>query len=429
MDHVISLILGGGAGTRLLPLTQYRSKPAVPIGGKYRLIDVPISNCVHSEMDRIYVLTQFNSVSLHRHIRQTYNFDLFSKGFVEVLAAQQTPGDDTDWYQGTADAVRKQIRFLKEPGLRFVLILSGDQLYRMDYRQMLSTHINSGADVTLSTIPVDAQAARGFGIMQVNDSGRVTDFVEKPATDAALASVRTPSEWIDEHGVQSNGREYLASMGIYLFNRDLLVDLLESSDHDDFGKHIFPMAMKHHHVQTHLFDGYWEDIGTIKAFFDSNLALADANPPFSFASHKWPIFTRPRFLPSTHFDSCTVSRSLIADGCTIGPGSVIENSVIGVRTQIGSNVTIRNSVVMGADFYVQDRHLPNDVIGIEDGVLIDGALVDKNVRVGKNSRIVAEEAADGDGDYDHVAVRDGIVVVKKGAKIPADWTFKNRTAS
>lgn len=426
MDHCISLILGGGKGTRLLPLTQYRSKPAVPIGGKYRLIDVPISNCIHSDINRIYVLTQFNSVSLHRHIRQTYNFDLFTKGFVEVLAAQQTPGEDTDWYQGTADAVRKQIRFLKEPGVRFVLILSGDQLYRMDYREMLNTHINSGADVTLSTLPVSAADARGFGIMQLDDTGRVTDFVEKPQTDEALASVRTPAAWIDERGIQSKGREYLASMGIYLFDRDLLVDLLESTDHDDFGKHIFPMAIRQHHVQTHLFDGYWEDIGTTRAFFDANLALADANPEFSFASHKRPIFTRPRFLPSTRFDSCTVSRSLIADGCIIGPGSVIENSVIGVRTQIGSNVTIRNSVVMGADFYSEDRHMAADEIGIADGVLIDGALVDKNVKIGEGAQIIASEAAGGDGDYDHVAVRDGIVVVKKGAKIPPGWTFTNR---
>jgi len=426
MDHCISLILGGGKGTRLLPLTECRSKPAVPIGGKYRLIDVPISNCLHSGVNRIYVLTQFNSVSLHRHIRQTYNFDLFSKGFVEVLAAQQTPGTDTDWYQGTADAVRKQIRFLKEASIRFVMILSGDQLYRMDYREMLNTHINSGADVTLSTLPVNAEDARGFGIMQLDDDGKVKDFVEKPQTEEALASVRTPAAWIDAHGVQSKGREYLASMGIYLFNRDLLVDLLESTDHDDFGKHIFPMAIQKHHVQTHLFDGYWEDIGTTKAFFDANLALAAPEPEFSFAGHKRPIFTRPRFLPCSRIDSCNISRSLIADGCIIGPGTTIENSVIGVRTKIGSNVTIRNSVVMGADFYPEDRHMPADAIGIADGVTIEGGLVDKNVRIGANARIVANEAGDGDGDYDHVAVRDGIVVVKKGAKVPPGWTFTDR---
>jgi len=428
MNHLISLILGGGAGTRLLPLTQYRSKPAVPIGGKYRLIDVPISNCIHSGMERIYVLTQYNSVSLHRHIRQTYKFDLFSKGYVEVLAAQQTPGADTDWYQGTADAVRKQMRFLKEPGLKYVLILSGDQLYRMNYMEMVNTHVNSGADVTLATLPVNAEDARGFGIMQLDTSGRVLDFVEKPKTEEALSSVRTPSDWIDERGIQSKGREYLASMGIYLFDRDLLVDLLESTSHDDFGKEIFPMAIKNHHVQTHLFDGYWEDIGTIKAFFDANLAMASPNAEFTFAGDKAPIFTRPRFLPSTRLDDATVKCSLIADGCTIGPGSVIENSVIGVRTQIGSNVTIRNCVVMGADYYTQDRHDSDEVLGIQDGVEIDGALVDKNVLIGENSRIVAADSAVENGDYDHVVVRDGIVVVKKRAQIPAGWSFAKCTA-
>ena len=422
MDHCISLILGGGAGTRLMPLTQYRSKPAVPIGGKYRLIDVPISNCIHSDLHRIYVLTQFNSISLHRHIRQTYSFDLFNKGFVEILAAQQTPGD-ARWYQGTADAVRRQMRFLKQPGLKYVLILSGDQLYRMDYRDMLNSHLKAKADVTISTIPVKADAARGFGIMQLDDGGRVTDFEEKPDSDERLARVRTPGDWIDAHGVESKGREYLASMGIYLFNRDLLVDLLESSDDQDFGKDIFPSAITNHHVQTHLFDGYWEEIGTIRSFFDANLALADRNPPFKFADHKYPIFTRPRFLPSTRIDDCHVNHSLIADGCIIGPGSRIENSVIGVRTQIGSNVVIRNSVVMGCDYYVKENSPPEDMLGIEDNAVVDGALVDKNVHVGRNAQIIAAEAAHGDGDYDDVAVRDGIAIVRKRAFIPENWKF------
>jgi glucose-1-phosphate adenylyltransferase len=422
MDHLISLILGGGKGTRLMPLTQFRSKPAVPIAGKYRLIDVPISNCIHSDVNRIYVLTQFNSVSLHRHIRQTYNFDVFNKGFVEVLAAQQTPGDSA-WSQGTADAVRKQLRFLKEPNLRYILILSGDQLYRMDYREMLTTHVAAGADVTISTIPVGAADARGFGVMQLDDAGRVTGFVEKPQDDDALAAARTPSSWIDQQGVESKGREYLASMGIYLFNRDLLVDLLESSDDEDFGKHIFPQAIENHRVQAHLFDGYWEDIGTIKAFFDSNLALADTNPEFTFANHKWPIYTRARFLPSTRMDDCTVNRSLIAEGCQIGPGCRVEHSVIGVRTQVGSNVTIRNSVIMGADYYVKDRSESFEQPGLENSVLIDGVLVDKNVRIGAGARIIASDAPNGDGDYDQVAVRDGVAVVKKGAVISEGWSF------
>jgi len=428
MRHVVSLILGGGKGTRLMPLTEYRSKPAVPLAGKYRLIDVPISNCVNSGINQMYVLTQFNSVSLHRHIRQTYNFDLFHNGYVEILAAQQTPGE-TDWYQGTADAVRKQVRFLKEYGIKYVLILSGDQLYRMDYREMLTTHVNNNADVTISTIPVDAEAARGFGIMQLDDTGQVTGFMEKPQDEESLAKVRTPANWIESKGVPADGREYLASMGIYLFDRDLLVDLLESTSHDDFGRDIFPMAISRHKVQTHLFNGYWEDIGTIKAFYESNLALTEDQPPFSFADRRAPIFTRPRFLPSTRFDGATISRSLIADGCTIEPGATIERSVVGMRTHIGRDVTLKNAVLFGADFYPSsdDRLFasagPNPVWGIGDGAVIDGALLDKNVCIGRNARVIASEAPNGDGDYGDVAVIDGICVVKKGARLPDGWKF------
>ncbi len=431
MDDTISLILGGGKGTRLLPLTEQRSKPAVPIGGKYRLIDVPISNCIHSGLSRIYVLTQFNSLSLHRHIRQTYNFDLFSSGFVEILAAQQTPGAGTDWYQGTADAVRKQMRFLKQHGLKYVLILSGDQLYRMNYKDMLNTHKRTNADVTIATLPVDEAEARGFGIMQLDGDGKVTDFVEKPDTAEALQKAKTPASWIDSMNIESKGREYLASMGIYLFNRDLLVDLLESSDHDDFGKHIFPMAIKQHHVQTHLFDGYWEDIGTIKAFFDANLALADTSPEFTFGHATNPIFTRPRFLPSTRIEDCETQRCLVADGCIVGAGTKITNSVIGVRTQIGHNVTIKDCVLMGADFYPnRASEEPQAPFGIEDNVILDSVLVDKNVLIGKGARIIASEAPSGlaDADYEHVSMRDGIAVIPKQAKIPEGWSLKDQKA-
>lgn len=425
MDHFIGLILGGGKGTRLLPLTQFRSKPAVPIGGKYRLIDVPISNCINSDVKRIYVLTQFNSVSLHRHIRQTYSFDLFNKGFVEVLAAEQTPGD-TNWYQGTADAVRKQIRFLKQPGLRYILILSGDQLYRMDYRHMLNTHIGAKADVTISTVPVNADDARGFGIMQLDDTGKVTGFVEKPQSEEALERVRTPGEWIRQKGIEPDGREYLASMGIYLFNRDLLVDLLESTDHEDFGKDIFPMAIKRHHVQTHLFDGYWEDIGTIKAFYEANLSLTDEDPPFAFGHPKSPVYTRPRFLPSTRLDNCHVTQSLIAEGSFIGAGSRVDNCVVGVRSRVGQNVDLRNTVIMGADYDARGHSGELPSVGIGNGAVIHGALLDKNVLIGQNARIVASEAPNGDGDYDDIAVRDGIAVVRKGAQIPAGWSFPKK---
>ena len=428
MRHVVCLILGGGKGTRLLPLTEFRSKPAVPLGGKYRLIDVPISNCINSDINRMYVLTQFNSVSLHRHIRQTYNFDLFHNGYVEILAAQQTPGE-SDWYQGTADAVRKQVRFLKEYGIKYVLILSGDQLYRMDFRHMLATHINNKAGVTISTVPVYEDAARSFGIMQLNDTGRVTGFVEKPKDAQALAKVRTPADWIEKQGIAANGREYLASMGIYLWDRDLLVDLLESTTHQDFGGDIFPIAIRHHHVQTHLFDGYWEDIGTIKAFYDANLALTEANPPFRFADRRAPIFTRPRFLPSTRMASCTIRQSLIADGCQVGDGATIDRVVLGMRTHVGRNVTLKNTVVMGADFYPStDEALISanglaPVWGIGDGAFIEGAMLDKNVCIGRNARIVASEAPPHDCDFGDILVRDGIAVVRKNARIPDNWCF------
>ncbi|MCA9034053.1 MAG: glucose-1-phosphate adenylyltransferase [Planctomycetaceae bacterium] len=431
MRHVVCLILGGGKGTRLLPLTEVRSKPAVPVGGKYRLIDVPISNCINSGINKMYVLTQFNSVSLHRHIRQTYNFDLFHNGYVEILAAQQTL-NDVNWYQGTADAVRKQLHVLKEHGNRYVLILSGDQLYRMDFRRMLATHVNNKAGVTISTVPVTADAARGFGIMQLDSTGRVNGFVEKPKDEASLDKVRTPAEWINQQGIEANGREYLASMGIYLWDRDLLVDLLESTDYEDFGRDIFPMAIKHHHVQTHLFDGYWEDIGTIKAFFDANLALADTNPPFRFADRLSPIFTRPRFLPSTRMESCTIRQSLVADGCTIGEGASVDRCVLGMRTHLGSNVTLKNVVMMGADFYPENdsfatRSLNGPVWGIGDNAYIDGALLDKNVCVGRNARIVASEAPSPNCDCDEVYMRDGIAVVRKNARIPDNWSFANRS--
>jgi glucose-1-phosphate adenylyltransferase len=428
MLDALCLILGGGKGTRLLPLTEYRSKPAVPVAGKYRLIDVPISNCINSQISRIYVLTQFNSVSLHRHIRQTYNFDLFHNGFVEILAAQQTL-DGNNWFQGTADAVRQQLRLLKETTNRYVLILSGDQLYRMNFGEMLRTHQQANADVTISTVPVDAAAARGFGIMQLDDSGRVLGFVEKPKDEAALSRVRTAASWIDQRGIQSRGREYLASMGIYLWNRELLVNLLENTTHDDFGKDIFPMAIRQHHVQTHLFDGYWEDIGTIRAFYDANLALAQADPPFRFADPTAPIFTRPRFLPSTRMGSCTIRDSLIADGCLIGSSTVLEKCVVGMRTQMGKNVTIRNTVIMGADYYKTDTSgctadaETGPIWGIGNGAYIEGALLDKKVTIGRNARLVASEAPSPNCDFGKVMVRDGIVVVSKDASIEDNWRF------
>jgi glucose-1-phosphate adenylyltransferase len=421
MRNVICLVLGGGRGTRLYPLTKYRSKPAVPLAAKYRLIDIPLSNCINSGMNRIYVLTQFLSVSLHRHIRQTYRFDHFNGGFVELLAAQQTMDEGTDWYQGTADAVRKNIRYLQQPGVDYVVILSGDQLYRMDYREMLRTHQLSGADATIAAIPVDREQARGFGIMKVADDGRVNGFLEKPQTNQEMDHVRMEPSWIDARGIPSKGRDLLASMGIYVFNRDTLVDLLMKTDYLDFGKEVFPASVRARKVYVHLFDGYWEDIGTTKAFFDANLSLCTANPPFDLMTTEAPIYSRPRFLPPTLLDGAKVTKSLIADGCRIGKGAVIENSVVGLRCVIGEGVTLRNTIVMGADFYETEDQLRRGAangqpaMGIGAGSFIDGAILDKNCYIGRNVRIVNETKVENRGEDEACIIRDGIpVVVKDG---------------
>ena len=428
MRNVISLVLGGGRGTRLYPLTKYRSKPAVPLAGKYRLIDIPLSNCINSGMNRMYVLTQFLSVSLHRHLRQTYRFDHFSGGFVELLAAQQISDDaKADWYQGTADAVRKNLRYLEQPGVDYVMILSGDQLYRMDFRDMLRTHQQSKADVTIAGIPVDRGAAKALGIMRVGEDGRVGGFLEKPQTDKEIDMVKMDPAWIDRRGIASNGRECIASMGIYLFNRDTLVDVLKKTTYHDFGKEIFPAAVRARKVYLHLFDGYWEDIGTIKAFFEANLSLCSAAPPFEIASAEAPIYSRPRFLPATLLDGATVKGSLIADGCRIGKGAVIENSVIGVRCIIGKDVTIKNTVIMGADEYERDADLLQNAkigrppIGIGDGSYIQGAILDKNCRIGKNVGIFNQREVQQQGEDESCIIRDGIPVVVKEGILTDGW--------
>ncbi|MFQ5733497.1 MAG: glucose-1-phosphate adenylyltransferase [Planctomycetaceae bacterium] len=429
MDNLVTFILGGGMGSRLYPLTRYRSKPAVPLAGKYRLIDIPISNCLNSGLNRIYLITQFNSVSLHRHIRQAYTFDRFDGGFVEILAAQQTIVG-SDWYQGTADAVRKNLRYLEQYGIEHVLILSGDQLYRMEFRDMLRTHREANADVTIAALPVDGEAARSFGIMRIDENGRVVGFLEKPQTEDDLDLVRSDPSWLDGHGISSRGRDCLASMGIYLFNRDTLVDLLKNSDYQDFGREVFPMSIRARRVQMHPFDGYWEDIGTIRSFYEANLALAGPEPPFDFTAQDAPIYTRPRHLPPTRIRGGTVQRSLVSDGCLIGEGAIIENSVVGVRCRIGNNVTIRNSILMGADYYDRPAPMRGDLesdrpcVAIGDGSLIDGAIVDKNCRIGNSVRIETaprDDSPDFDGD---VIVRDGVIVVQKGAELADGWSLK-----
>ncbi len=428
MRNVVTLVLGGGRGSRLLPLTKYRSKPAVPLAGKYRLIDIPLSNCINSGLNRIYVLTQFMSVSLHRHIRRSYRFDAFGGGFVEILAAQQTMEQTTDWYEGTADAVRKNIRYLEQPGIDYVLVLSGDQLYRMDFMDMLRTHRESKSDATIATIPVDRHSASALGIMRVDDDGRVRGFVEKPKNEAALASVLMDPKWIDQHGVQSNGRECLASMGIYLFNRDVLLDVLRSSTYQDFGKEVFPSLIEPKRVHVHLFDGYWEDIGTIQAFYKANLALASDQPPFDLTSAEMPIYSRARFLPPSRIDGATIRHSLIADGCQIGAGATIENSVIGLRCIIGPDVTIRDSIIMGADYYeseadrTADLKLDRPPYGIGAGTRITKAIVDKNVRIGRGVTIDAPEHG-GFREWPQCAISDGIAVITKDALLPDGWTW------
>lgn len=429
MKNVVALVLGGGRGTRLQPLTTFRSKPAVPLAGKYRLIDIPLSNCINSEINRAYVLTQFMSASLHRHIRSTYRFDVFSDGFVEILAAQQTEQSDAtqDWYQGTADAVRKNLRHFSQPGIDYVLILSGDQLYRMDFRRMIQTHEASDAHVTIAAKPVDRAQASAMGIMRVDDSGRVVGFLEKPKTDAELQDVSMDPKWIDSRGVDSQGRDCLASMGIYLFNRDTLVDALEKTDYADFGREVFPASIRTRWVHVHLFDGYWEDIGTIRSFYEANLDLAKTNPPFHLASGTAPIYSRPRFLPPTRVDGAQVRGSLLADGCIIEEGATIENCVIGLRCHIGRNAVIRNSVIMGADRYESPiggvPKLPGGVppIGIGPGSMIDGAIVDKDCRIGEGVHIVAHQGGHDREIGSECIVRDGIAVIPKSAVLPAGW--------
>lgn len=425
MQEVLTLVLGGGRGTRLYPLTKYRSKPAVPVAGKYRLIDIPLSNCLNSGMNHIYVLTQFNSVSLHRHIRRTYIFDPFCDGFVEILAAQQTLTTEK-WYQGTADAVRQNLRHVEQPGVRFVLILSGDQLYRMDFRKMLETHLRTGADVTIGAVPVSREAASGLGIMRLDDTGRVVGFLEKPKTAEELEHVRTDRSWLRDRGIEPHNREFLASMGIYLFTRQRLFDCLEKTPYQDFGKEVFPAAIRSFRVYVHLFDGYWEDIGTIGSFYHANLGLASQRPPLSLFSPDLPIFTRARFLPPSRLDGVTVRNSLVADGCQIGAGSVVENSIIGLRSLIGRNVIIRNSIIMGNDFYEPPQSFsPAGVppLGIGDDCIIDGAIVDKNCHIGDGVRIVNSSGIQELEETPYGMVRDGIVVVPKGTVIPSGVVF------
>ena len=427
MKNAVALILGGGRGTRLAPLTSIRSKPAVPLGGMYRLIDIPISNCLNSGINRIYVLTQFMSVSLHNHINNAYQFDNFSGGFVELLAAQETPSAGSDWYQGTADAVRKNLIYFNQSDIEYVVILSGDQLYRMDYSKLIETHIAKGADVTIACLPVSREDARGFGVMQLDNHGRVTGFVEKPQTDEEIDTVRTDPEWIRSQGIDPEGRDCLASMGIYVFSRTLLNELLEGSTYTDFGKEVFPEAIKNFNVFTHLFDDYWEDIGTIRSFYDANLNLASQQSSFEMIQGSNPIYTHARFLPPTKIGDASVKRSLISIGCEIGDGVEIENSVIGLRTKIAPGVKIKNSIIMGAAYFNSERpaEVETDIpLGVGEGSIVDGAIIDLDCRIGKNVKIInGRGRSETSLDHATCVIRDSIPILIKKSILPDGWTL------
>jgi glucose-1-phosphate adenylyltransferase len=417
------MILGGGRGTRLYPLTKYRSKPAVPVAGKYRLIDIPISNCINSGLNRIYVLTQFLSVSLHSHIGHTYKFDPFGRGFVEVLAAQQT-NEDTDWYQGTADAVRRQIRYIEEDPCREVLILSGDQLYRMDLRQLVHSHRETRADVTIAVLPVGRQDVSGFGIVRLDDAGRVIGFVEKPKTDEELRPVETPPEWLERRGIDSRGRRYLASMGIYLFNRQALLDRLGADRAaTDFGKEVFPRSLQTHRVCAHLFDGYWEDLGTVGAYHQAHLALASDQPPFDFHTPEGVIYTRMRNLPASRVGEARLQHCLVSDGCLVEAGTRAERCVIGVRARIGRGATLREAVIFGnRDFETEADRADNrrrniPAPGIGEGSVIERAIIDKDARIGRNVQLVNRRGLQ-EAEGDNYAIRDGIIVIPDSAIVP-----------
>jgi glucose-1-phosphate adenylyltransferase len=412
MGDVLAIILGGGRGARLFPLTLKRSKPAVPIGGKYRLIDIPISNCLNADLRQIFVLTQFNSESLNKHIAMTYKFDVFSSGFVSVLAAEQTE-EGGNWFQGTADAVRQSLRHMRRTTGRDLLILSGDQLYSMDYRDMLRTHRESGADATVAVIPVSAEQAGGFGILKMDATGRIVHFDEKPPAERLPSLVSQ---------LPTGGSGYLASMGIYLFKRDVLEQALASPKLVDFGRHVIPDAVPRQRVQAHVYRGYWEDVGTIQSYFQANLALCAPIPPFDFYDEAHPVYTHPRFLPASKVERCNIHNALISEGCIMN-GAEIDRAVIGIRSRIGAATRIRNSLVAGADFYetLEDMRTTEaggvPAVGIGAESIIENAIIDKNARIGRGVRIVNEagiKEKDGKGYY----IREGIVIVPKNGVIP-----------
>ncbi len=410
MQDVLGLILGGGAGTRLYPLTKERAKPAVPLAGKYRLIDIPMSNCLHAGIDKIAIMTQFNSVSLHRHVFRTYNRDVFTSGWVQILAAEQTPLS-ADWYQGTADAVRKQLIEIREANTKYTLVLAGDHLYRMDYRKFVQFHIDTGADVTVAVQPVAADIATGLGIVKLNKENRIVNFTEKPPRD----KLEGLESW------EGAEKPFMASMGIYVFNTPVLFELLEGEG-DDFGRDIIPRAMREKRLMGYVFEGFWEDIGTIQRFYEVNLALAAADAPFDFYSPRTPIYTRARFLPPSEVHDARLSHVLLTDGCRI-TDATINNAVIGIRSIIGPHTTLKSTVLMGSDYYEsneakdENKRLGLPDMGIGAGSYIERAIIDKNARIGAHVTIRALPNRP-DEEYTNWVARDGIVIVPKNAAIP-----------
>ncbi|MCE2848538.1 MAG: glucose-1-phosphate adenylyltransferase [bacterium] len=416
--NVIAVILGGGAGSRLSPLTSTRSKPAVPIAGKYRLVDIPISNCLNSNIGRMYVLTQFNSASLNKHIKNTYHFSAFSSAFVDIIAAEQTP-DNPTWFQGTADAVRQSLRHINQQDFSHVLILSGDQLYQMDFQEMIDNHVRSKADISIATIPVNGKEATEFGILKKGEGGIIEAFIEKPKTELL-------PDWVSDTGetMQTQGRNYLASMGIYIFGRQVLFDLLqeEVKDATDFGKEIIPYSISKHNVVSFQYEGYWTDIGNIHSFFEANLALTQDVPEFNLFDNNKAIYTRARMLPPAKISGTTLEKTIVAEGCIIN-ASRVENSVLGIRTRIGYGSTIVSCYIMGTDFYETLDEMNTSVsnglpkLGIGERCYIKNSIIDKNCRIGNDVRINGGKHL-ANTEHQLYSIKEGIVVVKKGAVIP-----------
>ncbi|MFP4081856.1 MAG: glucose-1-phosphate adenylyltransferase [Candidatus Aminicenantes bacterium] len=420
MADAVTIILAGGQGTRLYPLTKKRSKPAVPIGGRFRLIDIPISNCLHSGLRKIFILTQFSSESLHRHIFLTYRFDNFTKDFVTILSAQQTL-ESRDWYQGTADAVRQNLRFLRTEG-ELILILSGDHLYRMDYQKFIARHAEKKAEISISVYPIHRDRAPEFGVMQADSTSRITAFLEKPKEPALLDKIKVPQEAFSQFNLESSGRTHLASMGIYLFNWGVLKELLENTDFEDFGREVIPFAIQQKKVYAYFFDDYWQDIGTIRSFFDVHLDLTQPLPRFNFYDENKPIFSHPRFLPGSKILSSDVQNSILCEGSIINRSQIV-HSIIGIRSRIGENSFIERTVMMGADFFEsaedisenKKKSIPNT--GIGKNCHIRNAIIDKNARIGNEVKLINARNIQNQTTDDYV-IRDGIIVIPKNSIIP-----------